>query len=222
MHAIMRWTVIMPMSALAVAKSRLVGATSDARSHRELVVAMRIDAIAACLDAANVARLLIVTDEPTAHQLARPDRIDVVPDPPEPGLNAAVRAGEQYAQHWPADGVAALVSDLPCLHARSVADALLIADDWPRSAVVDHNGTGTTMLTGRPGVDLDPRFGPGSAHAHLQTGAVPITADDRIRCDVDTPADLALALLLGVGPATDAALRRIHRPGDGDGAGAAQ
>jgi 2-phospho-L-lactate guanylyltransferase len=60
------------------------------------------------------------------------------------------------------------------------------------------------MLTAAPGVSLDPRFGVGSALAHQASGAVPITLADivSVRRDVDTAADLAHAVQLGVGPET--------------------
>ena len=59
----MQWTVVMPMSELARAKSRLVSASRDNLQHRALVTAMRADAIHACLAARSVARVIIVTDD---------------------------------------------------------------------------------------------------------------------------------------------------------------
>jgi 2-phospho-L-lactate guanylyltransferase len=82
--------------------------------------------------------------------------------------------------------------------------AVLAACVAPRSFVVDLPGTGTTLLAAAPGVALDPRFGVGSALAHQASGAVPIELSgiDSVRRDVDTAADLAHAVQLGVGPAT--------------------
>ena len=60
------------------------------------------------------------------------------------------------------------------------------------------------MLAAAPGIPLDPRFGVGSALAHQASGAVPIelAALVSLRRDVDTAADLAHAVQLGVGPRT--------------------
>jgi 2-phospho-L-lactate/phosphoenolpyruvate guanylyltransferase len=60
------------------------------------------------------------------------------------------------------------------------------------------------MLAASPGIPLDPRFGVGSAQAHQASGAVPIdlTTIESLRRDVDTAADLAHAVQLGVGPRT--------------------
>ena len=99
--------------------------------------------------------------------------------------------------------VAALSADLPALRPAELT-AVLAACVAPRSFVIDLPGTGTTLLAAAPGVALDPRFGVGSALAHQASGAVPIelTGIESVRRDVDTAADLAHAVQLGVGPAT--------------------
>jgi 2-phospho-L-lactate guanylyltransferase len=63
------------------------------------------------------------------------------------------------------------------------------------------------MLFAPPGTDLDPRFGGPSRAAHARSGALelPTTGISSLRRDVDTAADLADALRLGVGPHTTAA-----------------
>ena len=60
------------------------------------------------------------------------------------------------------------------------------------------------------GAALEPRFGGGSAARHRASGAVPLDgAWPSLRRDVDTAADLAAALHLGVGAHTRAALARV-------------
>lgn len=74
-----------------------------------------------------------------------------------------------------------------------------------RRFVADAPGTGTVLLTTAAGAPLDPRFGPGSAAAHAGSGAVALVGDwHSLRRDVDTPADLAAAAALGLGPHTTA------------------
>src|SRR5690349_16450440 len=78
----------------------------------------------------------------------------------------------------------------------------------------DRAGTGTTLLLAAPGEPLDPRFGRGSAAAHAATGAVRVGAALRsLRCDVDTPHDLAVAAELGLGTFTErrTGLLEIHQ-----------
>jgi 2-phospho-L-lactate guanylyltransferase len=128
----------------------------------------------------------------------------VVPDHPSAGLNQALNHGAAVAaREFPDHGVVALSADLPALRPAELT-AALAACGTGRSFVIDLPGTGTTMLTASPGVPLDPRFGVGSALAHQASGAVPVdlVAIDSVRRDVDTAADLAQAVQLGVGPWT--------------------
>ena len=148
-EANVQWTVIIPVKALPNAKSRLTAASPDDAAHARLVTAMRRDTAHAARNAATVARVLIVADrsgDPTA------DLVQSVP-----GLNEGVSEAASFAaQRWPADGIAALVGDLPALRSQELAAALADAADHPRAFVADAAGTGTTLLTARPGVPLSP------------------------------------------------------------------
>ena len=76
-----------------------------------------------------------------------------------------------------------------------------------RAFVVDSAGTGTTVLSARPGQPLEPAFGLDSARAHAAGGAVALTGSwPSVRQDVDAPPDLAAAVELGVGRWTALAL----------------
>jgi 2-phospho-L-lactate guanylyltransferase len=102
--------------------------------------------------------------------------------------------------------VGALQADLPALRSGELAAALAVADGR-RAFVADRHGTGTTLLLSAPGEPLRPRFGPGSAHAHAGSGAVPLVpVGASLRCDVDTAADLDHARALGLGGHTTALL----------------
>ncbi|MEP6598189.1 MAG: 2-phospho-L-lactate guanylyltransferase [Actinomycetota bacterium] len=193
----LRWTVIIPIKALPQAKSRLVDATSDARRHAALVRAIRTDTITAASDAELVARVLVVADEPGVD--GQPVLVQS-----RPGLNPALDEAARYATaQWPADGVAALVGDLPSLTPAELDEALAVAARYPRSFVPDAGATGTTLLTARPGTPLDPRFGAGSATRHASSAAI-LAAGDGLRTDVDTAEDLRRAEHLGLGPRTRA------------------
>jgi 2-phospho-L-lactate guanylyltransferase len=120
------------------------------------------------------------------------------------GLNAALAEAAEHAVHrWPADGVAALVGDLPALRPAELATALAAATEHPQSFVPDAAGTGTTLLAATPGSSLRPAFGLDSAARHT-AWAVPLDAAPGLRHDVDTAADLRSAAALGLGPATSA------------------
>ncbi len=136
---------------------------------------------------------------------------DVVTVPAGPdGLDADLLAA---AAIRPDAAIAVLMADLPALRATELAAALALAAGADRSVVADADGTGTVLLTARPGRLLAPAYGPGSRARHVQLGARDLTEVlgelvPGLRCDVDTTADLDRAVALGVGPATAAALGR--------------
>jgi 2-phospho-L-lactate guanylyltransferase len=70
--------------------------------------------------------------------------------------------------------------------------------------VTDADGVGTTAVTSPDLAAFRPRFGHGSSAQHLATGAREIDLEgvESLRRDVDTPADLATVLRLGIGPRT--------------------
>jgi 2-phospho-L-lactate guanylyltransferase len=200
------WTAVIPVKPLDGAKSRLRGAVPDGW-HVELALSMVRDTVTAVLACPAVRDALVVTDDPAAARAAAALGARVVPDRPGAGLNAALRFGADVIA-----GVsrprAALAADLPALHPEELAAALALARR--RSFVADAEGSGTVLLAAPPGVALDPRFGAGSAAAHTASGARALAGDwPGLRHDVDTAADLQIALQLGPGPHTSALLGRV-------------
>jgi len=196
------WTLVIPVKRTAIAKSRLASAYPQHRP--ELARAFAFDTTAAALESPLVRAVLVVTDDPVVAADVTAIGARVVPDVPGAGLNGALVHGAAFAAaDYPGAGVAALSADLPALRPSELT-AALAACTADRSFVIDEPGTGTTMLAAAPGIPLDPRFGVGSALAHQASGAVPIelAALVSLRRDVDTAADLAHAVQLGVGPRT--------------------
>jgi 2-phospho-L-lactate guanylyltransferase len=193
-----RWGVVVPVKRLSVAKSRL-SAYGDG-SRQELALAFACDVVAA---AAEVAHVLVVTDDPRASAELAGLGARVVPDDPDAGLNPALAHGADLLRaDDPAAGVATLSADLPALRPDDLRAALADVPAGERAFVVDRAGTGTTLLAAGPGALLDPAFGPASREAHLRSGARELVAAPSLRCDADTADDLWTALALGVGPRT--------------------
>ncbi|WIM95509.1 2-phospho-L-lactate guanylyltransferase [Actinoplanes oblitus] len=196
---------VIPVKRLDAAKSRLRGAVARDR-HPELVLAMVCDTAAAVLNASTVAGLIVVTDDPVVAGAVRDLGAKVAPDPGA-GLNAALRSGAEEIAGLGTHR-AVLTGDLPALRSGQL-DAALAAVSG-RGFVPDAAGTGTVLLAAAPRVPLDPRFGPGSAAAHLASGAAPLTGDwPGLRQDVDTAADLDVVLRLGAGDRTHTLLRDV-------------
>ncbi len=193
---------MVPVKRLAAAKSRLRGALPGV-PHEELALALAADTLRAVLACPAVAEVLVVTDDARVAAAARAAGARVLPDEPDAGLNAAFRHGAAAST---AGWVAGLTADLPALRPAELAGALLAAQTGRPGArwfVPDAPGGGTVLLAAPPDVALDPRFGEGSAAAHAASGALPLTGDwPTLRRDVDTAADLAVAVRLGLGPRT--------------------
>ncbi|HEV7657763.1 MAG TPA: 2-phospho-L-lactate guanylyltransferase [Mycobacteriales bacterium] len=202
----MRWSVVVPVKRLGVAKSRLYAVGRPRPEHEELALSLALDTVAAARRAAEVARVVVVTDDPAAAAAMTAAGALVVPDEPDAGLNPALAHGAAAAARLaPADGVALLSADLPALRPAELGAALRSAAGAQRAFVPDADGTGTTLLATAPGVPVRPRYGAGSAAAHRATGAVELAGDwPSLRHDVDTAADLRAAAGLGLGPATSA------------------
>jgi len=207
-----RWTVLVPIKPLAVAKTRLRGAVEECL-HADLVLAMARDTVAAALACPDVTTVAVVTGEPVVADAVAAQGATVVPEPAPVGgaLNAALTHGATVV----GDGwVAALPADLPALRPAELATALRAAHAAGRPGyVADAAGTGTVLLTAVAGTPLRPRFGPDSAQAHARGGAVPLVGDwPSLRRDVDSPDDLGLATALGLGAHTAAVLSGACRP----------
>ena len=202
------WMAVIPVKRLGAAKSRLRGAVPDAW-HEDLTLAMVRDTATAVLACAQVAELLVVTDDPVVAAAVTALGARAVPDGPDAGLNAAMRYGADVVAGL-SRRRAVLAGDLPALRPAELGSALRTASR--RSFVPDAEGTGTVLLTAPRGIALDPRFGVGSAAAHAASGALRIAGGwPGLRQDVDTAADLGTVLSLGPGEHTRALLRDLGR-----------
>jgi 2-phospho-L-lactate/phosphoenolpyruvate guanylyltransferase len=204
--------LVVPVKTLDAAKTRLRGAADcgagDLAAHARLALALAHDTVAAARAAALVRAVLVVSSDPLVAAEFAAAGIEVVPDGPTPGLNAAYARGAALLRRRdPRAAVAALQADLPALRPAELDAALDAAAAHPRAVVADAAGTGTTLLVAGPGTALDPAFGAGSAAAHTASGAVPLSgAWPGLRRDVDTPEDLRSAADIGLGEHTRAVL----------------
>ena len=197
------WVVVMPVKPLARAKTRL--STRPAGERRSLVRAFAWDSANAVLASEHVADVVMVTDDPILQGDITAHGGSWIPDVPDGGLNAALVHGEQYVrENFPNAGIAVVTCDVPALKTAELDAALKAAAQVDRGYLSDAAGTGTTFLTVRPGIALNPSFGHRSAAAHKASGATPLDcgAVPGLRRDVDTEIDLWDARRLGVGPAT--------------------
>lgn len=201
-----RWSLVVPVQDASRAKSRL--RPPHPLTRPDLARAISRDTLEQVCRALPPGQVTVVSSDPSAARAARRLGASLVADPGG-GLNAAVRAGLLATAGRGRDGSvrgwAVLLGDLPALRARELVEALAACATYRAAVVPDAEGTGTVLLTSTHGPP-DPSFGPGSADRHAQ-GATPLELDlPGLRRDVDTAADLATALQLGVGRHTASAL----------------
>lgn len=207
------WHVLMPVRGTTGSKTRLFPHEADGSRRRELALAFACDAITAALASSDVAEVSVITGDREAAMLFAGMGAGVIPETGRAGLNAAIRQGLQHIRTaHPLRWRAVLMADLPALECSDVTAALRLAREHSAAVVPDASGHGTTMLTLHPDTETEPRFGPGSHQAHLAAGVktLDVTPASTLRRDVDTLADLAAAVELGVGHHTQAALQTLQ------------
>ncbi|MEW1811927.1 2-phospho-L-lactate guanylyltransferase [Pseudarthrobacter phenanthrenivorans] len=200
------WWVVVPYKGGPHGKSRLQSQYGSQQLgpalRRDLALGFLQDTVAAAAAAANVAHIIVVSSDPTVDVLNDP-KVEVLPDPGQ-GLNGAVKTGFAFSRSSGQVPVAAIAADLPCLTVGDLEETLVVARRHPLAVVSDRQGTGSTLISARPGVEVLPRFGHRSYEAHLQAGHRPlaIPGGSTLRFDVDTIEDLAIAIRRGVGAYT--------------------
>ncbi len=208
-----RWTLVIPVKALATAKSRLAPTVSPT-ARLALARAFALDTIETARAARSIDRILVVTGDADLHtHLA--DGVEVLHEVPGAGLASAIETGIAAARSGSDIAVAVMLGDLPAIRADGLDSALAAAARYPLAFVRDADGTGTTLATARAGEPFAPAFGDGSAARHLGAGFTDLVTVERpaivpgVRADVDTLDALEQALRLGVGSRTAEAVTAL-------------
>jgi 2-phospho-L-lactate guanylyltransferase len=185
-----KWTFLVPFKDSRFAKSRL---DVEQPLRREVALSMLYDTVEALLSVRDVQRVFVICGrgEDVLELRAWP-KVEIVIES-SPGLNEAIRHGENTARAAdPAVRLAVCPADLPTLDPDELARVLTACIPHARCVVPDRDGSGTTLLTSAVAVALDPAFGPGSLAAHVARGAERLQLPQRstLRHDVDYVSDL--------------------------------
>ncbi|WIM88229.1 2-phospho-L-lactate guanylyltransferase [Candidatus Mycobacterium wuenschmannii] len=204
--------VIVAVKRLTAAKTRLAPLFS-AQERENIVLGMLIDTLSAAARVGAVGLITVVTPDDVAAAAAIELGAEVLADPTPVGhpnpLNNAIAAAERVVSASMSN-IVVLQGDLPALQTRELSEAIADARRYRRSFVADRLGTGTAALCAF-GAALEPRLGLNSAALHRDSGAVELTGGwPGLRCDIDTPDDLAIARALGVGTATEKAIEGLE------------
>ncbi|HEY5942465.1 MAG TPA: 2-phospho-L-lactate guanylyltransferase [Solirubrobacterales bacterium] len=190
----MNATAVLPVKRFDAAKQRLATGIGAER-RRELAGAMVADVLEAIGDARAIERVIVVTGEPLAQELAAETGAEVVPDPEDAGHVEAALAGIARADVEGAEQVVLLAGDCPLLDPREL-DRLLTGVPGSYVGIVpDRHGTGTNALLLSPPSAIVPAFGEGSRERHVEAAraaGIPFGIEElpSIELDLDTPADV--------------------------------
>jgi 2-phospho-L-lactate guanylyltransferase len=208
---------ILPVKSLKEAKQRLESGL-EAGPRRLLAEAMLSDVLVALRRAQSVDRVLVVSSDHTAQQIAGAYGAALLSED-DHGHNDAAERGVKQALRQGVDRALLVPGDCPLLDPTEVDR--LIAHPAPAPSVLivpDRHGTGTNALLLTPPDAMASSFGPGSCERHAAAAAaagihhevVPVPT---LGLDVDTPEDLeelrtALASAHGGAAHTRGMLRR--------------
>ena len=190
----MKATAVLPVKRFEAAKQRLA-AGIDGERRRELAAAMVADVLEAIGEARTIERLIVVTGDPIAQELAANAGAEVVPDPEDAGHVQAAQAGIARAEAEGAGLVALLAGDCPLLDPRELDRLLTGVPTHYVGIVPDRHGTGTNALLLSPPDAIVPAFGEGSRARHVEAArlaGIPFGIEElpSIELDLDTPGDV--------------------------------
>jgi 2-phospho-L-lactate guanylyltransferase len=198
-------TAVLPVKRFDAAKQRLAAGIDEER-RRELAGAMVADVLEAIAGARAIDRLIVVSGDPLAQELAAEAGAEVVPDPEDAGHSEAALAGIARAEVEGAERVVLLAGDCPLLDPRELDRMLTGIPDRYVGIVPDRHKTGTNALLLSPPNAIAPAFGEGSRARHVEaarSAGIPFSIEDlpSIELDLDTPADvIALTRALAKNP----------------------
>ena len=190
----MKATAVLPVKRFSAAKQRLAAGLGG-EQRRDLAAAMVADVLEAIGAARGIERLIVVSGDPIAQELASEAGAEVVPDPEDAGHVEAAQAGIARAEVEGAERVVLLAGDCPLLDPREL-DRLLTGTPGRYVGVVpDRHGTGTNALLLSPPDAIVPAFGEGSRQRHVEAAreaGIPFGIEElpSIELDLDTPADV--------------------------------
>jgi 2-phospho-L-lactate guanylyltransferase len=197
------WHVVVPVKAWDAAKTRLDLPPPQREALAKSMAQDTLENLAACPLVTQISVVTTTPDMVDAPELRPAGQVLVQPEHISNLDQALSWAIGELAINGPSDlATAVIVADLPALTASDLQQVLRTASRHRVSMVVDHHGTGTTLLAATDPLLLAPAFGTASAARH-QIRAVTVLGTDQcgpaVRCDVDTLDDLTSARDLGLG-----------------------
>lgn len=196
-----QWHAVVPAKLLKDAKSRL--------GREDLALPFFTDVISALKQSKLVESVTVVSADPTICRLAVELNCQIVMENRSNGILPAINMGISSLKLPDQRNILVVLGDLPCLNPDQVDSFILQGSEFDSAFVSDAEGTGSTMWMRTHSTIPTPHFGPRSRAMHRESGAIEIDDPQLIgtRRDVDTAVNLWDAIRIGVGKATEKALR---------------
>ena len=189
--------VVIPAKDFHGAKQRLAGLL---RPHERsaLARATLTDTLTACVQAAGLAGIGVVTGDRAVAELAESMRAEVLWEAEARGQSTAVARGGRECLWRGIPSMLTMPGDIPLLTAADVEALAAAAQSAPSAVMVpNREDTGTNALLLTPPDCLPVAFGDDSFRRHLRLCterglAVDVRRMPRVALDIDTPEDLAV------------------------------
>lgn len=193
----MKLVVLLPVKPFHLAKSRLRDVLS-AEERKQFVRDGLIHTLDVLKEVPEVWRILVISADPFAWEIALKYEVNVYEELDVPGLNESIACGQQWALEHKADTVAILPIDLPNLNAECLRSKIAKLNGGAGMVIApDRHLQGTNFLMCAPPDLIQTAYGEGSFEKHCalaqQAGVEPVViycAD--LALDIDSPEDLVL------------------------------
>lgn len=164
--------VITPLKLVSEAKQRLSDVLSK-EERRQLFQAMADDLLTVLGNHPDIDGVLLVSDEPIAHKLAKKYAVELIAESslPASGLNNVLQSAIAHLASRGVTEAAVLHSDLPLISAHEVSDMVARYRALKKPALLlapDRHGTGTNGLVLSPQHPPELNFGENSFFKHCQ------------------------------------------------------
>ncbi|MEM3736669.1 MAG: 2-phospho-L-lactate guanylyltransferase [Candidatus Bathyarchaeia archaeon] len=205
--------VIIPVKGLRNIKSRLAPIL-DADGRCKLGLNMFIDVMNAVQRSRDIRSILVVSSDPTIHELSKDMNAETLMEKSERGVNTAVAIATSYAKHRGATGALILPSDIPLITPRDIDRMISMAAD-ERSMVITpsirYDGTNALLL--KPPDVIRTCYENESYTAHIRMAKerglkLSVYFSKRVMLDIDTPEDVEEFLRVGGDTFTHRFLRK--------------
>jgi len=187
---------LVPVKDLSTAKERLAGMLSSYQ-RTSLAFAMLEDVLEALTRSKGLDRILIVTCDETAMELALKMGVGVIKESEQRGESSSVDSAARICKDMEAESLLVIPLDVPLVTAEDIESILKNGSASPSVILVpsrDRNGTNAILK--RPPDVIPSRFGHDSFRLHIKEAmkrgvSYEIQIMPNLSLDIDTPEDLA-------------------------------